>query len=106
MKCRFDQCWEGKCNLETIDDNLFCIEHCSSICDVCGNQAVKVCPEASSLICGRPLCENHKKCKWHCSKADIRKRRQEVANKRIQTYLRTHIDWTWDFKKTDQFNED
>ena len=67
QKCKYNIPWHGECGKETINGE-WCIEHSDSKCVVCGDQAVKGCGVASSLICGAHLCENKKCYEFHNKK--------------------------------------
>ena len=60
--CNFDEAWMGKCRKETVEGEHYCEEHLQVKCAVCGEQATHTCPEASSLVCGTPLCDK-KECR-------------------------------------------
>jgi len=58
MKCRFDECWVGRCKAEAIEGSDFCPAHTGQRC-WCGAQASRNCDVASSLVCGAPTCDEH-----------------------------------------------
>ena len=60
--CKFDKAWIGECGKENVEGEYYCKEHLQVKCEVCGEQATHTCPEASSLVCGTPLCDK-KECK-------------------------------------------
>lgn len=51
-KCNYNIPWVGWCN-----NNQPCPEHDNLKCK-CGKKATHGCSMASSLVCGRPLCDN------------------------------------------------
>lgn len=57
-ECQFDKAWVGYCKEPTLPDQKFCAKHIKEKCASCGEQATKECPEAGSLVCGAPLCDN------------------------------------------------
>lgn len=66
-QCRFDRSWSGRCPEKISDPKRhepfsldFCAEHQVTRCKECHEKAVTECGAASSLVCGRPLCQ---KCK-------------------------------------------
>jgi hypothetical protein len=56
-KCKFDRAWIGACGAEC-GEETYCLAHRKVKCTVCGEQATHECPEAGSLVCGYPLCDN------------------------------------------------
>jgi len=59
MKCQFNLAWIGKCGEETKAETVgYCKIHRKVKCQVCGGQAIRQCSCATSLVCGRPLCNN------------------------------------------------
>jgi hypothetical protein len=58
--CIYDVPWQGECGNEAVSNEPpICDKHADKEC-WCGEQAVKGCSVASSLVCGQPLCETHK----------------------------------------------
>lgn len=56
--CPFDEAWMGRCGKELDKGIDFCPKHLGQKC-WCGEQAVKNCSMASSLVCGAPTCGEH-----------------------------------------------
>lgn len=57
--CIYDVPWYGKCNKEPVFDLtiFYCLEHLQ-MCGMCKTEkATRGCSMASSLVCGRPLCD-------------------------------------------------
>ena len=66
-RCAYDVPWSG-CNgavsaSQLDDEGDYCDEHLGMLCTPHRNQAVRGCSMASSLVCGRPLCD---KCGTFC----------------------------------------
>lgn len=57
--CIFDQAWIGLCSNEALTGHSVCSDHLGIQCR-CGAQATRECSNAGSLVCGRPLCDEHK----------------------------------------------
>lgn len=53
-RCTFNKAWAGVCGKED------CTEHKDTKCCGCGKPATRSCPEASSLVCGAPVCDTCK----------------------------------------------
>jgi hypothetical protein len=56
-RCQFMRAWAGQCASLAFQDG-FCERHQKKRC-WCGKQATSECPEATSLVCGAPLCDEH-----------------------------------------------
>src|ERR1043165_714954 len=56
-KCIFDNAWSGKCGRLALSSGL-CENHLNLKCSSCNSQTIKQCTNESSLVCGRPLCNN------------------------------------------------
>lgn len=65
--CRYTIAWFGPCK-KPADESGFCPKHNGTLCE-CGKQATKECPMAGSMLCGKPICDDHNYCKWHERKA-------------------------------------
>lgn len=62
-QCVFNVAWVGRCKNEAEDGSVVCEKHSKQKC-WCGAQATRECSHASSLVCGAPLCADHR-CKSH-----------------------------------------
>lgn len=61
--CKYDVCWQGRCNQDVIDGSEYCQEHSEQKCHAsgCEEQAEGECHGYSgSMVCGAPMCKNHK----------------------------------------------
>ena len=77
-KCPFIIAWQGQCGKP---GNPYCKDHKDKKCSYCGKQATRECCFASSLVCGRPLCEE-----CSCNHDDYAPPlRQEVGSERKDT---------------------
>jgi len=63
ITCGYDLAWVGRCKNSPVDGEIFCKEHINKKCVMCGEQAYRECPTASSLLCGAPLCSH---CRHDC----------------------------------------
>ena len=54
--CEFSKPWQGTCKNINILDNGQCANH-QAKCSLCENLATRACGFASSLVCGRDLCD-------------------------------------------------
>lgn len=63
-KCIYDLAWVGLC-AKHADAGDFCAEHAAKRCGFCGEQAYGECDYATSLVCGRPLCQWAGSCPSH-----------------------------------------
>ena len=75
-QCIFEIAWIGQCKEPALPNDKVCDKHKNERWPYktsnyalryrcyCGEQAVRECPSAGSLVCGAPLCEKHK-CKAH-----------------------------------------
>jgi hypothetical protein len=57
--CGFERAWLPRCPKPQP-----CPEHAEAKC-WCGARAVRECPYAMGLICGAPLCSEHRGCEGH-----------------------------------------
>lgn len=55
--CNYDMPWQGRCKNPVDNFSQNCDEH-DHKCVGCGATATRGCPEASSLVCGAPLCDD------------------------------------------------
>lgn len=55
VPCRFEISWKGPCAKPST--NGWCSKHEKLTCCSCGKKATRDCDQASSLVCGAPLCE-------------------------------------------------
>lgn len=58
-QCIYSKPWIGRCkNLTHHELTEYCTEHMSLKCVSCGMPATHGCTEASSLVCGAPICKD------------------------------------------------
>lgn len=64
-ECKYDICWKGRCNKETVEGKEYCLEHLGIKCHKCDQQSIGDCHGFNgSFVCGYPMCEDHKH-NWH-----------------------------------------
>jgi hypothetical protein len=58
MKCRYTLAWVGPCEKEAQPGLDVCSTHANKKC-WCKKQAYQECSIAVTLVCGRPICNDH-----------------------------------------------
>lgn len=60
IRCKFIRDWAGRCIQSPVPGHEYCSQHIFDKCEVCGKQATHSCDQTLGLVCGAPLCDDHK----------------------------------------------